>query len=151
MVLPSCVALLAAALALGSCSREEPAAVPPACLAGAEAVEQALAAAPGAVTLDGTPLSDCVALARTDSDLQNVGTILTRAAEGLEERAARDEQAALQLGYLVGATRRGAGDNVGVQEELARRVERSAALAADAPQAVAAALERGVRAGTEGG
>ena len=151
MALPSRAALVFAALALGGCSQEEPAAVPPACLEGAETVERALAAAPGEVTLDGTPLSDCVALARTDSDLQNVGAILTRAAEGLEDRALEDERAALELGYLVGATRKGAGDNVGVQEELARRVERSTAIASDAPPAIADALAAGLRAGASGG
>ena len=151
MAVPSCAALFAAVLALGSCSKEERAAVPPACLAGADTVERALTAAPGPVTLEGTPLSDCVALARTDSDLQNVGAILTRAAERLEERAAADERAALELGYLVGATRRGAGDNVGVQEELARRVERSTAVADGAPPAVADALAEGIRAGAARG
>ena len=151
MGLLSCAALLAAVLALGSCSREEQAAVPAACLEGAEAVQEALAAAPGAVTVDGTKLSECVARAQTDSDLQNVGAILTRAAERLERRARTDARAALELGYLAGATRRGAGDNIGVQEELARRVGRSTSLGDDAPPEVVAALEEGMRAGARGG
>lgn len=151
MALSSRAALVAAAVALGACSQAGRAAVPPACLEGPESVERALAAAPGEVTLDGTPLSQCVSRAYTDSDLQNVGAILTRAAERLEDRARRDARAALELGYLVGATRRGAGDNVGVQEELARRVERSTAVAAAAPPAVAGALADGVRAGAAGG
>ena len=151
MALPSCAALLAAVLALGSCAKEERASVPPACLAGADTVERALGEAPGAVTLEGTRISDCVARARSESDLQNVGAILTRAAERLEGRAAADERAALELGYLVGATRRGAGDNVGVQEELARRVERSTMVADGAPPAVAEALAEGIRAGTARG
>ena len=151
MALPSCAALLAAALALGACSQEERARLPPACLEGAESVERALAAAPGAVTLDGTRLSQCVRLAQSDSDLQNVGAILSRVAEGLERRADEDRRAALELGYLVGAARRGAGDNVGLGEELARRLERSTAVTEDAPAAVSAALDEGLRAGTESG
>lgn len=152
MAVPSCVALLAATLALGACSTEGEPPVPPACLEGPATVERALADAPGAVTLDGTPLSACVAQARTESELQNVGAILTRVAEDLERRAEDgDERAALELGYLVAAARRGAGDNVGVQEELARRLERSTAFPADPPPDVAAALERGLRAGAARG
>lgn len=114
-----------------------------ACTSGADAVERALAEAPGAVTLEGgVPLSACIRNARSDGDLQNVGAVLTGAAEHLEERAAADPTAALQLGYLVGAARRGARRN-GLGTEIARRLEAETSdLGSDR-----AAYRRGLRAG----
>jgi hypothetical protein len=85
-------------------------------------VLEALAQAPGAVALtDGTLLSECVARASDDAELQMIGYALTPVADRLAART--DERAATQLGFLVGAVRRGAADGNGVQAELVRRLE----------------------------
>jgi hypothetical protein len=146
-------ALLAVAAGLGAaagCGGSDPARVDQACLDSPGAIEQALARAPEPVTLaSGTRLSDCVSRARTDADLQNAGLVLTRAADHLADRARQgDASAALDLGYLVGAARRGAARTNGIHAELAHRVESAARVLADggAP-ATAAALQRGLRAG----
>ena len=151
MALRRAALLLAVAASVAGCG-EEPEQVPFACINGSpEAVEEALVKAPGAVTLEGgVPISRCIRTSRTDAELQNAGGILTTAAERLEERAPRDETAALQLGYLVGAARRGASKENGIQAELVRRLERSAALEGATPAATAA-LERGLAAGEASG
>jgi hypothetical protein len=150
MLLPLCVALLLAAVAVGGCTTAEPRPLPAACLRGPEEVHRALAAAPGPVRLDGTPLSDCVSRARSQSDLQNVGAILTRVAEDLERLAPKNAGAALQLGYLAGAARRGAPHTSSLQAELVRRLERSTALEHLRPR-MRSALARGASAGRTGG
>jgi len=142
-------ALIVAALGVAGCSKQGDAApVAPACLDGPPAVTRALGDAPGDVRLaDGTPLSACVETAETPADLQTVGGAFTSVAEDLEERAfADDARAALELGYLVGAARRGAGDATALQAELVRRLERSADVDGAGP-AVAGALRRGMQAG----
>ncbi len=65
----------------------------------------------------GPRISECVRRAIKDSDLQNVGFAVSRAAEGLG--AGTDAHA---LGFLIGAVRRGTGAS-GVQAELVHRVE----------------------------
>ena len=116
-----------------------------ACTQRPETIERALATAPGPVALaDGTRLSDCVTRARSDADLQSVGTVITRAADDLAARAAHDPHAAIALGYLIGAAHRGAAKTNGIHAELVHRVEQAARTVADTR---AAALERGVRAG----
>jgi hypothetical protein len=120
-----------------------------ACTASPDAIERALDRAPAAVTLGrGARLSDCVALARNDAQLQNTGAVLTRTADRLAERAqSGDARAALALGYLVGAARRGAARTPGIQAQLQRRVESAASFVDEGGPAVSAALRRGVRAG----
>ena len=141
---PACLVALTL-LALAGCSRGDRPAMPATCVEGAANVERALGAAPGEVRLgDGTPLSRCVERARTDSELQNLGIVLTQVAEDLEARAGEDSRAALELGYLVGAARRGAPGESMLQTELVRRLERSAA-ALDG--AAVRALTDGIRAG----
>ena len=125
--------------------------VPPSCIAAAQDIERALAAAPGHVALsDGTPLSQCVAQATSDGDLQNVGSVFSQVADDLATRAPHDHAAALRLGYLIGAARRGAAHNQGVSAELVRRVEQSANVPVSIP-AVSAALHAGLVAGQRGG
>jgi hypothetical protein len=138
------LALLAAALP--GCG--EPAAeLSPACVEGPGVIERALARAPRAVALpDGTTLSACVSRAATAAELQDFGTVATRVAERLEARAATEPEAALRLGYLVGAARRGAEQTNGVNVELIRRFERSAALEDPSPAAERALVE-GIEAG----
>lgn len=140
----------AAWLAGGGCGSQSHV-VPPACIAAAQDVERALGTAPGPVALsDGTPLSRCVAQATSDGDLQNVGAVFSQAADDLALRARRDHTAALRLGYLIGATRRGAVHNQGISAELVRRVEQSASLPVSAP-GVTAAVHAGLVAGQRSG
>jgi hypothetical protein len=138
----------ALALLVAGCSTAEDEPQDVACTVGADAVARALDAAPGRVVVEGTTtISACFRGARTDADLQNFGIVVTEVAEDLEETATRDPRAALELGYLVGAARSGARDSAGgVQLELVRRIERTAALD-DAPPAVARAFREGLAAG----
>jgi hypothetical protein len=146
------VLALLAAVSLAACGDNgDP--LDDACLESARAIESALARAPAPVTLPGgTKLSECVANARSDSELQNEGAVLTRAADHLAGAAAEgDAVAALRLGYLVGATRRGARKTAGIHAELQRRIERAAAHLEEAGAGVSAALARGLRAGEASG
>lgn len=113
----------------------------------------ALEKAPGAVALaDGALLSDCVRNARSDGELQNVGISMSRAADRLSDRAQRgDEQAAVALGYLTGAARRGGDRTNGVGIELVRRIELRAGSLARSGARVGDAVKRGLRAGQESG
>jgi hypothetical protein len=142
------VAMGCAALAAAGCGQSA-APLPPDCTQSVEAIVSALAAAPGAVALhDGTTLSRCVANGQDDADMQNVGLMFHRAAERLRARALHSPTAAVQLGYLVGATRRGASRTNGVMAELVRRVELVAGrLSDEAPAPIDAALRAGLRAG----
>ena len=135
------------ALVVGACGEEEVPPVAGSCTGDPAAVMAALRAAPEAVELpDGATISACVKNARTGAELQNVGVTLSAAAEELETLAmGGDEDAALQLGYLVGAARSGAATTGGVAAELVRRLERSAGF--DGVSTVEDALEQGVRAG----
>lgn len=109
----------------------------PACIESAQTVEAALASAPARVRLhDGTSLSQCIAHAMDEGSLQNVGDTFVTVASDLEARARAQPSAALQLGYLVGAVRRGASTTNGVGLELQRRIEAAGAL----PGAGAASL-----------
>ena len=145
-------ARLAAVLIMGmataaGCSEDDgPPPVSFACTTDVAAVARALERAPGEVRLeDGTPLSECVRNAESDSELQTVGLALTRLAEDLEADAGEDPEAALRLGYLVGAARRGAPSESALQAELVYRLERSAASVEGAD--VERALAEGMRAG----
>jgi|SRR4051812_27109253 len=141
------LALAPIALAAGCGAEDRP--LDGACTASARAIERALERAPAPVTLGtGTRLSDCVARARDDADLQNAGAVLSRAADDLSARARRgDARAAVGLGYLVGAARRGSAHTAGIHAELRRRVESAAAFLDEAGAGVVRALRRGVRAG----
>ena len=100
-----------------ACSRCSPAQAaasrtppPQACIQAQPAdVLQALRRAPGHVALaDGTPLSQCVRRTIDDSRLQALGATLTAAADALAQRMRASDAAAFQLGFLIGATDRGA-------------------------------------------
>ena len=156
MLRPLVALLILAALgvaAVAGCGSADAPPLDAACTASPEAIERALARAPAPVTLaTGTRLSECVSHARSDAELQSAGSVLTRAADDLALRAGRgDARAAVGLGYLVGAARRGAKRTAGIHAELARRVESSARVLADRGPAVASALQRGVRAGEASG
>jgi hypothetical protein len=139
------------ALLLAGCGSSGPGPLPAACLGEPAAIARALERAPAAATLaDGTQLSRCVRLVRDDGELQELGVSLMQVADGLRARAAADPVAALRLGYLVGAVRRGAAATPGVAAQLARRVEQAAALDV-AGAAARAELARGIRLGEAGG
>ena len=141
------LALLAAASLAACGSATDP--LDEACVSGPAAIERALTRAPAAVTLpSGARLSQCVSNARSDADLQTAGAVLTRAADHLSAQArAGDADAALRLGYLVGAARRGAKRTAGIHAELQRHIERAAAVLDGTGARIAAALAHGQRAG----
>jgi hypothetical protein len=145
---PLALSLAAAALAAGGCGGDD-AALSPLCVEGQSTIARALRAAPGRVALaDGTRLSDCVAGARDTGDLESFGFIATRLADRLAGRAARDAAAAQQLGYLIGAARRGAAHSNGIHAELVRRLEATSRRLPDRAQG---SLQRGLRAGATAG
>ena len=146
------VAAIGALLLLAGCGSSEPDPVPAACLDEPATIERALARAPAQVRLvDGTALSSCVRLAaHRDGELQTLGASLMRVADGLRADAFADDEAALRLGYLIGAVRRGAAKTPGLAAQLARRIEQTAA--GDSDDAPArGALGRGVRLGEDSG
>jgi hypothetical protein len=118
---------------------------------GSRAIATALSAAPKPVALrDGTRLSTCVERAREDADLQNLGALYTRVADDLRPQVEARDHAAMQLGYLVGATRRGANRTNGIHLELVRRLEQTAGLDGG-PAHRRLAFRRGLAAGWRSG
>ena len=97
--------------------------VPVACVDGN--LQKALASAPGEVRLDGTKLSDCFTRAATPGEIQEVGAVFIAAAEKLARDAREKPHSpqATQLGYLVGAMRRGTDHTQGIHYETRRRIE----------------------------
>jgi hypothetical protein len=141
---------LAVALVAAGCGDEDRP-LPAACASGPAPTIRALATAPGPVRLaGGTKLSSCVERARSDADIQTVGSVLTRTADTLAGAMDRSDEAALQLGYLIGAVRKGARHTSGIHQELVRRVEQ--AIGVDgAPPRRRAAFDRGLAAGERTG
>ena len=136
-----------AGLVVAACGSER-AAMPPACGEGPDALLRALSAAPAPVRLaDGTPISRCVERAFTDGEIQILGHAVTPAADRLALR--RTRPAAGRLGYLLGAVRRGAARDNGVNAELVRKLEGIAGTVGPAPLRVA--IRRGERAGQRTG
>jgi hypothetical protein len=140
---------VAAATAAG-CGSEDPP-FPAACNATSVRISQALRTAPAPVALDdGTRLSACVARAREDAEIQTVSAQYTQGATALAARVAASDAAAVQLGYLIGATRRGAQRTAGIHLELLRRLEQTVALDGVSPHR-RAAFRRGLAAGLRTG
>ncbi len=138
------------AAALAACGSGTPP-LPASCAISSAALEQELTAAPGPVRLPGgTPISACVDGARTQVQLQQVGSLLTGVADQIAAGAATRPALALQLGYLVGAARRGATHTNGVASQLRDRIEAAAALRDGGPASLAA-LHRGILAGQSSG
>jgi hypothetical protein len=119
------IALLAlTALVAGGCGKQD-SSTPVACLEGADAYLRALEKAPGEVRLAGqTPISECLAQNQKAGDLATIGEALVEAATRLnaEGRAHPGGGANLQLGYLLGATERGADQTEGIHTDLVRRL-----------------------------
>ena len=148
-MLRRCLPGLACVLLLAGCGGGEDGGVPAACKEGEEAVRAALKSAPGEVRLNGTPLSGCLTEDADGEDLQVVGTGFVEAAAGLAPAARREPngRAALELGYLVAAARRGSSSSQGVNSELVRRLEQELELI----DTRTPAFRRGARAGRRSG
>ena len=118
-------ALLAlSVLALAGCGSADES-TPVACLEGAGAYERALKAAPDEVLLgDETLISECLTRNQSGGDLSRVGEALIETATELnaEARAEPGGDAAVQLGYLLGAAQRGAEESEGIHSDLLRRL-----------------------------
>lgn len=140
---------LAVALLAAGCSRQEPATVPAGCRAGADAVRAALASAPAAVAVEGAPLSSCLVPATEAASVQEIGSVYLSVASRLAGEARADPQgsAATQLGYLMGAVRRGASRTQGIHSEILRRLEQELTLV----DTRSSAYLTGERAGREAG
>lgn len=145
-------ALAGVAVSLGACGKEATP-ISPACTQTDGPIVAALAAAPGAVTLPGGyRLSQCIRDGTDEAELQSVGITFHRVAEELRVKARDgDDVAALQLGYLIGATRRGAQRTNGVMAELQRRVELVGGRLQDEAPAIADDVQRGLEAGERDG
>jgi hypothetical protein len=150
---PTAIALvLAALLAAAGCGKQE-ASTPVACLGGTGAYLRALEAAPGRVRLGGeTPIGDCLAENQGSGELASVGEAMVEAATRLnaEARAEPAGRAAVELGYLLGAAQRGAGQTEGIHSDLIRRLTVAARFSPDhdpLSPAFLAAYRRGFDAG----
>lgn len=120
---------LAGVLAAG-CGSDKDTSLPTACRdATARQVESALEAAPSTVRVRDVRLSECFNRNADPGDVQGVGAVFIDVAEDLAEQARRepDGDAALRLGYLLGAAERGAGHTQGIHSELIRRLENTSA------------------------
>jgi hypothetical protein len=138
--------VLAAGLALAGCGNHR-GSVAFSCTTGTGAVLRALNHAPGAVALsDGTRLSDCVAHAISDTDLEDVGSMLIGAGDSLARQAPTRADAAYRLGFLAGAAERGASGTGGIAMELVDRLDRFGG-DAHLPPAEMSAFRRGRAAG----
>jgi hypothetical protein len=142
------VVCLLALLALSGCDGRTPPAE--ACIQAQPAdVLQALSGAPDHVALaDGTSLSQCVRRTIDDSRLQALGATFTTAADTLARRMHTSDAAAFQLGFLIGATDRGAAQAGGFQGDLANRIAGAAPPDSGPRRAL---LMRGRAAGLRGG
>lgn len=148
-----CVAsALALAWLIGAaaCGRADPP-LPTTCTQGRAEIAAALRRAPAPVALDdGTTLSTCIERARRDADVQTVGGLFTQVGDELGSRADHSRLAAVQLGYLIGATRRGSRRTTGIHLELQRRLEQTVVLS-HLPADSRAAFQRGLAAGEASG
>ncbi len=126
---------------------------PVACLEGQDVYLGALEQAPGEVALaNETPISECLAENQQGGDLATVGEamIATATALNAEARKVPGGQAALELGYLVGAAQRGADRSGGIHSDLLRRLT-VAARYAPGNQPLSPAFLRGYREGFAAG
>ena len=122
-VFAATVFLVALALVIGCGSADD--STPVACLEGAEAYERALGAAPDEVLLGGeTLISECLTRNQSSGDITQVGEAMVETATRLnaEARADAGGDAAVRLGYLLGAATRGAGEGEGIHSDLVRRL-----------------------------
>ena len=124
-----------------------------ACLNGSGAYLRALEAAPGAVRLAGeVPISDCLADNQQAGDLATVGGAMLDTATTLnaEARAEPGGAANVRLGYLIGASQKGAEGTDGIHAELIRRLT-AAATYSPGKQVLGKGFERAYRQGFDAG
>ncbi|HET9591667.1 MAG TPA: hypothetical protein VFP17_02020 [Solirubrobacterales bacterium] len=144
--------LLVCLLAVLGCGNQDDS-TPVACLEGAAAYEKALQAAPGEALLGGeTPISDCLAENQKAGDLSQVGEAMVAAATALNAQAREEDggDAAVRLGYLIGAAARGAETSEGIHSDLVRRLT-VAARYAPGDQPLSPAFYRSYEAGYAAG
>jgi len=144
--------ILALALLAAGCGSDDDS-TPVACLEGASPYLRALEKAPREVMLRGeTPISACLAENQAGGDLAEVGAVMLAATTELnaEARAALGGPANLQLGYLIGAARRGAERTEGIHVELIRRLT-AAALYSPGDRPLPPAFRRAYRRGYDAG
>ena len=139
-----------AALVASGCGEQR--SLPSACVqATSDDVAQVLAAAPERAALpDGTKLSECVDRAEDDGALQTLGLTFVAVADRLAARVDRSDEAAFQLGFLIGAAERGAGPTGGLQAELVQRLQQTVSFEADDVHEQREVL-RGIAAGRRAG
>jgi hypothetical protein len=126
---------------------------PAACLEGAGAYERALKAAPDEVLLeDETLIGECLTRNQSGGDLSRVGEAMIETATRLNAEAREDPggDAALQLGYLLGAVKHGSEESEGIHTDLLRRLV-VAARFAPGKQPLPAAFQREYRTGYAAG
>ena len=124
---------------------------PTACSDGARTVLGALRRAPADVSLEGgTLISTCVRRSLDTGQIQTLGFTYLAAANSELRLMQHSDAAALQLGFLIGAVRRGANKTNGVQLELVRRLEQVAGVGGP-PGPRRAAYRRGMAAGEDHG
>ena len=152
----ACLSVAVIALMAFGCESQNDS-TPVACLEGAGAYEKALREAPGEVLLAGeTPISDCLTQNQGGGDLARVGEAMVETATTLNAKAREEDggQAAVELGYLLGAAQRGAEDSEGIHTDLVRRLTVAARFAPGkeplSPQFLSAYRE-GFDAGHSGG
>ncbi|HET7506753.1 MAG TPA: hypothetical protein VFJ53_00190 [Solirubrobacterales bacterium] len=110
-------------LAVGCGSQDD--STPVACLEEAGTYESALREAPSEVLIGGeTLISECLAENQKAGDLARVGEAMLETATSLSAQARKEDggDAAVQLGYLIGAAERGASTSEGIHSDLVRRL-----------------------------
>jgi hypothetical protein len=134
---------IAVLVVVAGCGSGKSDSLPGACTEGPAAITNALTKAPSVVTMQGTPISRCFTRDASGDDMQIVGGFLLAVAQQLGDRArSGDQQAALQLGYLIGSARRGV-NRSGQGTEIVRRLEAETSDLGNSR----AAYQRGLRAG----
>lgn len=155
MRLAAALSIVALALLVGCGNSDD--STPVACLEGAGAYEGALASAPDEVLLEGeTLISECLTRNQTGGDLSRVGEAMLETATALNAAARKDPggDASLQLGYLLGAVRRGSEESEGIHSDLLRRLVVAARFAPGRQplsQEFRASYREGFEAGLAGG
>jgi hypothetical protein len=99
-----------------------------------------------------TPISECLASNQQAGDLARVGEAMLETATTLSAEAREEDggDAAVQLGYLIGAAERGAESSEGIHADLVRRLTVAARYAPD-KEPLSAAFMRSYKAGYAAG
>jgi hypothetical protein len=150
-VVLSCAAI--AALAFAGCG-DGAGETPIACLDGTGVYLGALGSAPAEVRLNQeVPISDCLAVNQPGGELATIGATMVSVATRLnrEARAEPGGDAAVRLGYLLGAAERGAEETGGIHADLLRRLEAAADYSPDGSSPASAPFQAAYERGREAG